>query len=84
MRRSVGLTPRQTACLEAIRDLSAAQGRMPTVSELQRALGGASGRTVRYLLAQLEERGAIQRWPRRARAIRILEIRCPYCGGAFA
>ena len=78
-----GLTPRQTACLNAIRNLSAAQGVMPSLSELQRSLGVRSRSSVRNLVLQLESRGAIERVSRRARAIRLVEIRCPYCGGAF-
>jgi SOS-response transcriptional repressor LexA len=79
-----GLTPRQTACLHAIRNLSAVRGVMPSLSELQRALGVRSRSSVRKLLLQLESRGAIERVSRRARAIRLVEIRCPYCDGAFS
>ena len=80
-RRRMSLTPRQTACLEAINQHHAQAGVMPSLSELQSALGMASRGAVHRLLLQLEERGAITRASRRPRAIRVAERQCPHCGG---
>jgi SOS-response transcriptional repressor LexA len=57
---------------------------MPSLSELQAALGMASRGAVHRLLRELEERGAITRLSRRPRAIRVAERHCPHCGGAVA
>lgn len=83
-RRQIGLTPRQSACLEAINAHQMKTGAMPSLSDLQGALGMASRGAVHRLLLQLEERGAITRLSHRHRAIRIVERHCPHCGGAVA
>jgi repressor LexA len=79
--RRTGLTPQQSVCLEAIRAHHKGTGVMPSVSELQTALGISSRSAVHRLLVQLETRGAIKRAARRARAIRIIGTACPHCGG---
>jgi len=79
--RRMGLTPQQNACLEAIRSHHVGTGAMPSVSELQMALGMASKSAAHRLLVQLEARGAIKRATGRARAIRLMTSACPHCGG---
>ena len=76
-----GLTPRQQACLNAIRTHQTDSGAMPSLADLQTALGGASKSAVHRLLMQLETRGAIRRRAGRARAIRIVASACRLCGG---
>ncbi|HEY5046729.1 MAG TPA: MarR family transcriptional regulator [Rhizomicrobium sp.] len=78
-----GLTPHQSACLDAIRTHHADKGAMPSLSELRSALGIQSKSAVHRLLRQLESRGAIKRAAGRARAIRIAEVTCPHCGGGL-
>jgi len=76
-----GLTPKQGACLDAIKAYRARTRTMPSVEELRLALGFTSKTGVLRLLRQLEERGQIVRVPLRARAIRILqEGECSRCG----
>ena len=81
----LGLTPKQRACLDAIESYAARTRTMPSVEELRRALGSGSRAAVLNLLRQLEARGAIERLPRRARAIRLLTpaAACPKCGAAL-
>jgi SOS-response transcriptional repressor LexA len=77
----MGLTPKQQACLDAIKVHFAKTGTMPSVENLRRALGFGSKTGIIRLLRQLEERGRIARLPHRARAIRLLdEEMCPHCG----
>jgi SOS-response transcriptional repressor LexA len=78
---ATGLTPRQNACLNAIRSHRTATGAMPSISDLQGLLGRPSKTAVHRLLCQLECRGAIKRARGRARAIRIIDDLCPHCGG---
>jgi SOS-response transcriptional repressor LexA len=76
-----GLTPKQRACLDAIKAHFAKTRAMPSVENLRSALGSGSKAGVLRLLRQLEERGRIVRLPRRARAITLLdEDTCPHCG----
>lgn len=81
IKRTLGLTPSQKACLEALRAHRAESGVMPTMEELGRELGLSSRGAVRRLLVALEKRGVIKRTTRRARAIRVLVEDCPHCGG---
>jgi repressor LexA len=79
--RRMGLTPQQSACLQAIRSHHGGTGAMPSISDLQTAMGMASRSAVHRLLVQLEVRGAIKRAAGRARAIRLTTVSCPHCGG---
>ena len=81
MPTKTGLTPHQRACLNAIRTHHGGTGSMPSISELQTALGISSRSAVHRLLVQLEARGAIKRRAHRARAIRLMADTCPHCGG---
>lgn len=76
----IGLTKKQAACLDAVRAHHAATGAMPSVEELRAALGLKSKSGVARLLGRLEQRGAIKRVPRSARAITIRRMNCPHCG----
>jgi len=77
---SIGLTPRQRACLDAIEAYLVRTRTMPSIEDLRRALGSGSKAGVLRLLRQLEERGLIARVPNRARAIRLLAADiCPHC-----
>ena len=81
---SMGLTPRQRECLDAIEAHQAQTGTMPSVEELRVVLRSGSKAGILRLLRQLEERGRIARLPNRARAIRLLNgDRCPRCGEHF-
>jgi repressor LexA len=79
--RHMGLTPQQSACLQAIRFHHDGTGTMPSISDLQTALGMTSRSAVHRLLVQLEDRGAIKRAAGRARAMRLTTVSCPHCGG---
>lgn len=79
--RRTGLTPRQNACLQAIKSHFVETGVMPNTPELQAVLGMASRGGVHRLLVQLETRGAIKRTAHRARGIRLTQSICPHCGG---
>jgi repressor LexA len=79
--KGLGLTPRQRLCLDAIRAHHGATRAMPSIAELQTALGKPSKTAVHRLLVQLEKRGAIRRKRGQARAIRVIDNSCPHCGG---
>ena len=74
----MGLTPRQRACLDAVRAFQAEHGMMPTLEELKVLLGLKSRSNVSGLLDRLVQRGAIKRIRGRARAIDLFA--CPHCG----
>lgn len=78
-----GMTPRQEECLEAIRKFQACNGVMPSISDLRLELGAKSRSSVHRLLKQLEACGAIRRSIGLARAIRLVQLRCPHCGEAL-
>ena len=63
------LTLRQREIIEFVRGFSARRGCSPTCSEIQNHFGFASPATVSAHLDLLEKKGAIQRWPRKARSI---------------
>lgn len=77
----MGITPRQQACLDAIRAFQAQTGKMPSVTELRVALGLASKSAASRLLQRLAQRGAIERVPGGERAI-ALPV-CPHCGNSL-
>jgi repressor LexA len=74
------LTKKQRACLDAIASYRAMNGVMPSMEDLRIALALASTSAVFRLLNSLEERRAITRHRRKARAISILIDKCPHCG----
>ena len=67
------LTPTQQRLLDVIRTHIAATGVAPTFDEMLAATGLRSKNTIHRLLNRLEERGAIRRWPNRARAIEVVD-----------
>jgi len=69
-----GLTRKQRALYEFIRDYVAANhGVPPSFDEMKDAIGLASKSGVHRLINSIEERGYISRLPNRARAIMLLD-----------
>lgn len=66
------LTRKQKECYEAMVAYEKRNGVIPSYDELMDILGLNSKSGIHRLLTGLEERGAIQRIPNRARAIRLL------------
>ncbi|MGA0914242.1 MAG: transcriptional repressor LexA [Candidatus Nanopelagicaceae bacterium] len=70
---SAGLTQRQRAILEVIRQSVEGRGYPPTMREIAQAAGLASPSSVKYQLGELEAKGFIRRDPSRGRAVEIRE-----------
>ena len=66
------MTPKQSACLNAIRRLTK-EGVSPSLEKLRVELGLASKATVHRLLVELEDGGHIRRIPRTTRQIEVLD-----------
>ncbi|CAM5294758.1 LexA repressor [Streptomyces spiroverticillatus] len=66
-----GLTARQSAIVEAVRDHVRAHGYPPSMREIGAAVGLASTSSVAHQLGVLERRGVLERDPQRPRAYRI-------------
>ncbi|MCW2242782.1 LexA family protein [Azospirillum canadense] len=74
----VGLTPQQSKLLTFITEYQARNtGVTPSVRDMLRPMGLASTSGIARLLAGLEERGAIRRLNKRARAIEVLRRPVP-------
>ncbi len=73
MRKSYGLTRRQTDLLDYVRFYMAEAGCPPSFEEMREGIGLTSKSGVHRLIAALEERGCIRRLPNRARAIELVE-----------
>jgi len=69
---SIGLTQVQANCLKFIENWNDERGIMPSYEEISEGLGLASKSAVKRTLDRLEERGAIRRLPKLARAIEIV------------
>ncbi len=67
------LTDTQQAILELIRDRLASEGMPPSQSEIAQAFGFSGVRAAQYHLEALENAGAIQRVPGKARGIRLVQ-----------
>lgn len=67
------LTDTQLAILELIRDRLASEGMPPSQSEIAQAFGFSGVRAAQYHLEALEQAGAIQRVPGKARGIRLVQ-----------
>lgn len=65
------ITDTQRAILALIAERIEAEGVPPSQTEIARAMGFSSVRAAQYHLEALEQAGAIQRMPGRARAIRL-------------
>lgn len=70
--RTVGLTAHQRRVFEYLASFIAQQGIAPSYDQIQAHLGLKSKSSVHRVIHELEERGAIQRLPNRARAITII------------
>jgi len=70
---SAGLTQRQRAILDVIRQSVEVRGYPPTMREIAHAAGLASPSSVKYQLGELEAKGFIRRDPSRGRAVEIRE-----------
>ncbi len=68
-----GLTQRQRAILDVIRQSVEVRGYPPTMREIAHAAGLASPSSVKYQLGELEAKGFIRRDPSRGRAVEIRE-----------
>lgn len=73
---STGLTKRQRALLDFVRDFSKREGQPPSYEQMAAGVGLRSKSGAFRLLASLEERGAIRRLPNRSRSIEVVES-CP-------
>ena len=65
------ITDTQRAILALIAERIDAEGVPPSQTEIARAMGFSSVRAAQYHLEALEQAGAIQRMPGRARGIRL-------------
>jgi repressor LexA len=68
---STGLTRRQQAILDAIRDSVERRGYPPSIREICEAAGLASTSSVAHQLAMLERKGFLRRDPNRPRAVDV-------------
>jgi repressor LexA len=68
------ITDTQRAILALIAERIEAEGVPPSQTEIARAMGFSSVRAAQYHLEALEQAGAIQRMPGRARAIRLCAV----------
>ena len=66
------ITPTQAAILQLVIERIAADGIPPSQTEIARAMGFASVRAAQYHLEALEQAGAIERIPGKARGLRVL------------
>ena len=66
------ITDTQQAILDLIRDRLASEGMPPSQSEIAQAFGFSGVRAAQYHLEALEQAGAIQRVPGKARGIRLV------------
>lgn len=65
------LTDRQQEVLDFLRDYQGAEGVYPSTREIQQHFGFASQTAAMSHLRALERKGALQRMPRKARAVRL-------------
>jgi repressor LexA len=72
-----GLTPRQRAVLEAVRDLTADQGYPPSLREIGEAVGLSSSSSVAHQVNTLQRAGLLRRDPRRPRAYTLTTTSSP-------
>ncbi len=70
----MNITDTQRAILALIAERIEAEGVPPSQTEIARAMGFSSVRAAQYHLEALEQAGAIQRMPGRARAIRLCAV----------
>jgi len=70
----MNITDTQRAILALIAERIEAEGVPPSQTEIARAMGFSSVRAAQYHLEALEQAGAIQRMPGRARAIRVCAV----------
>ena len=68
------LTMKMLKAYRAMEDYKKRNGVMPSYQEMTELFGVKSKSEVARLIISLEERGAIQRIPNRARAIRLLPL----------
>lgn len=73
---TVGLTPRESQCLDAIRRLTK-NGVPPSYSELAEEIGVASKSNVVRYVRGLEKRGALRLTPGAPRSLHVVERRPP-------
>lgn len=76
-----GLTPRLQELLTFIRTFTGKHGHSPSFDEMAAAVGLKSKSGVSSMLARLEERGAIVRRQKQARAIEIIEAGARFSAG---
>lgn len=69
----IGLTAPQQAALSFIRTYRDEHGLMPSCAEIAAGIGAKSKSRASQVLASLEERGALRRLGRRARAIELID-----------
>lgn len=69
------LTKRQLECYNTIKDYKSRNGIAPSYEEISDMMGLNSKSRVYKLIKALEERGAIYRFPKRARGLIVLKLR---------
>lgn len=80
----MGLTPRQSDCLRAIRARLAQSGVPPTYDELRLQLGVASKSSIARLVDALVERGHLRRLPHMARGLALADEFSPKAEAGLA
>ena len=73
----LGLTPRQRAILEVIRDTVASRGYPPSVREIGEGVGLTSPSSVSHQLTTLVKLGFLRRDPNRPRALVVADLSAP-------
>ena len=77
------ITDTQQAILDLIRERLASEGMPPSQSEIAQAFGFSGVRAAQYHLEALEQAGAIQRVPGKARGIRLVQAHIEEVDGAL-
>lgn len=71
------MTPKQKLCLDFIRDYWSSNGFAPSFDEMRSGLALKSKASIAGLVANLEERGYVERIPNLARSIRLVDEASP-------
>lgn len=76
----ISLTPQQQRLLAFLKAKIEETGVSPTFQEMASALDLSSKSGIQRILSDLELRGRIRRLKNKARAIEIIDGKCPHCG----
>lgn len=76
----ISLTPQQQKLFTFIKEKIEASGIAPSYLEMQRFMGLASKSGIHRMLEDIEVKGRMRRLKGKARAMEIIEAKCPHCG----